>query len=116
MAGQIVMEGFIDWKINPMFRRFITRGIAIVPAIVVIMVGGQGASNTLLLVSQVVLSFALPFAVFPLIQLTGDVTIMGSEFVNNVYESYVAYAFAVIISVLNVVLIILTIVGADPTR
>ena len=111
MAGQIVMEGFIDWKIHPMWRRFITRALAIVPAIVVIWVGGQSASNDLLLFSQVVLSFALPFAVFPLIELTSDVSVMGSEFVNSDAVRYVAYFFAIIISVLNVVLIVLTLKG-----
>ena len=73
--------------------------------------GGQSASNDLLLFSQVVLSFALPFAVFPLIELTSDVSVMGSEFVNSDAVRYVAYFFAIIISVLNVVLIVLTLKG-----
>ena len=83
MTGQIAMEGFMTWKIPATYRRFITRAQAIVPAMVVILLGGQGACNDLLLTSQVVLSFALPFAVFPLIHLTSDVGIMGSEFVNR---------------------------------
>jgi manganese transport protein len=111
MAGQIVMEGFISWKIPATYRRVITRALAIVPAMVVIVIGGQGASNNLLLTSQVVLSFALPFAVFPLIHLTSDVNIMGSEFVNRDIETYLAYLFGGVICVLNVTLIYLTFQG-----
>ncbi|KAJ1391079.1 NRAMP family, partial [Ochromonadaceae sp. CCMP2298] len=59
MAGQIVMEGFLEWRIDPVYRRIATRALAIVPAMVVIVVGGEQASNSLLLFSQVVLSFAL---------------------------------------------------------
>lgn len=111
MAGQIVMEGFIDWKISPMLRRFVTRALAIVPAMVVIVIGGQAASNTLLLMSQVILSFALPFAVYPLIQLTSDEYIMGTAFVNAPWEQAVAHVCAFVITALNVLLIYLAWVG-----
>jgi manganese transport protein len=111
MAGQIVMEGFIDWKVNPMWRRFITRALAILPAMAVIVIGGQQASNDLLIMSQVILSFALPFAVYPLVQLTSDEGIMGTHFVNSTWQCVVAYFCAVIITGLNVMLIYLTFAG-----
>lgn len=106
ISGQIVMEGFMHWSIDPVFRRLITRGLAIVPAVVVIVVGGEGASNNLLLLSQVVLSFALPFAVFPLVWLTSDVDVMGPDLVNGKVVTYVAYAVAWVITVLNLVLLV----------
>lgn len=108
MAGQIVMEGFIHFKLHPMYRRVLTRALAIVPAIIVILIGGPNASNSLLLFSQVVLSFALPFAVFPLVQLTSDVNVMGHEFVNCTAVTATAYLFAMIISALNVALLVLS--------
>lgn len=108
MAGQIVMEGFISFKLNPVYRRVLTRALAIVPAIIVILIGGPNASNDLLLLSQVILSFALPFAVFPLVQLTSDVNVMGPEFVNSSTVTAAAYAFAVVICALNVALLVLS--------
>lgn len=111
MAGQIVMEGFIDWTINPIYRRVFTRAAAIVPAMIVILIGGQGASNDLLLFSQVVLSFALPFAVIPLVQMTSSKEVMGEEFVNNGAVMWISCAFAALISILNFLLVILTVFG-----
>ena len=65
LAGQIVMEGFINIKLNPVARRLLTRLVAIVPAVGVILIGGASATNGLLVLSQVVLSLTLPFAVVP---------------------------------------------------
>ena len=72
LAGQIVMEGFLDIRLKPWIRRLITRAIAIVPAVLVIGIAGESKVTALLILSQVVLSFQLPFAVIPLIQFTGD--------------------------------------------
>jgi manganese transport protein len=81
-------------------RRLITRAIAIIPAVLVIGIAGEGKVTSLLIVSQVVLSFQLPFAVIPLIQFTGDRTKMG-EFVNSRLTSIVGWTVAVIILFLN---------------
>jgi manganese transport protein len=78
LAGQIVMEGFINIRLSPVVRRMLTRAVAIVPAIVVIFIGGSGAINSLLVLSQVVLSLALPFAVVPLVWLTASRARMGA--------------------------------------
>ena len=72
LAGQIVMEGFINLRLRPWLRRLITRLIAIVPAIIVIALYGERGTGPLLILSQVVLSLQLPFAVFPLVMFTGD--------------------------------------------
>jgi len=111
MAGQVVMEGFIDWTLDPFYRRILTRAAAIVPAMLVIIIGGEGASNDLLLFSQVVLSFALPFAVVPLVQLTADDKVMGEEFVNSKATTGISYLFAGLISLLNVLLVVFAVTG-----
>src|SRR6476469_3777739 len=77
LAGQIVMEGFINLRLRPWLRRLITRLIAIVPAIIVVWLYGERGSGQLLILSQVVLSMQLPFAVFPLVMFTGDRAKMG---------------------------------------
>ncbi|MET0428848.1 MAG: Nramp family divalent metal transporter [Microvirga sp.] len=78
MAGQIVMEGFIQFRISPWLRRLITRGIAIVPAAAVTIAYGESGTARLLILSQVVLSLQLPFAVIPLVTLTASRTKMGA--------------------------------------
>ena len=78
MAGQIVMEGFIRLRISPVLRRLITRGLAIVPAVVVILIYGPQESGKLLILSQVVLSFQLPFAIVPLVMFTRSRAKMGA--------------------------------------
>ena len=78
LAGQIVMEGFINLRLRPWLRRLITRLIAIVPAVVVIMLYGDSGTGPLLILSQVVLSLQLSFAVFPLVMFTSDRRKMGS--------------------------------------
>jgi manganese transport protein len=72
MAGQIVMEGFLDWKLPPWLRRLVTRLIAIVPAAAVTIAYGQSGTAKLLILSQVVLGLQLPFAVIPLVLITAD--------------------------------------------
>jgi len=101
LAGQIVMEGFINLRLRPWLRRLVTRLIAIIPAILVVMVYGERGTGPLLILSQVILSLQLPFAVFPLVMFTGDVHKMGS-FVNPPWVKVLAWTVAVIIALLNV--------------
>lgn len=110
LAGQIVMEGFMHFKIRPVLRRLVTRLIAIIPAVIVISVSGDTGSYDLLIVSQVILSMQLPFAVIPLIKFTDDRTIMG-VFANATWVKILAWATAIVIAVLNVNLIIDTLGG-----
>ncbi len=77
IAGQIVMEGFLDLKIPCWQRRLITRSLALIPAFGGILWLGDTGVGTLLVGSQVVLSFQLPFAIWPLVRLTSDPTLMG---------------------------------------
>lgn len=77
LAGQVVMEGFMRWKISPGLRRLITRLLAIVPAVLVIGVRGEGSVTDLLTLSQVVLALQLPFAMFPLLQFASSKRRMG---------------------------------------
>ena len=72
LAGQIVMEGFLNIRLRPWLRRLITRLIAIVPAVIVIALYGERGTGPLLILSQVILSLQLPFAVFPLVMFTSD--------------------------------------------
>ncbi|KAH9487086.1 Iron transporter SMF3 [Psilocybe cubensis] len=76
LAGQIVSEGFIEWKVSPFFRRFITRCISLVPSVIVAISVGRDGLSTLLVASQVVLSVVLPFVAFPLIYLTSSKVVM----------------------------------------
>jgi manganese transport protein len=78
MAGQIVMEGFLNFRMNPAVRRLLTRGLAVVPAFLVIAIMGEASADKLLILSQVILSLQLGFAVIPLVMFTGDRTIMGT--------------------------------------
>jgi manganese transport protein len=104
LAGQIVMEGFLNIRITPWLRRLITRLIAIVPAIVVIGVFGEGKTTELLIASQVCLSMQLGFAVWPLMRFTSEQAKMG-EFVNRVWIKILGWTTAGIIIVLNVKLL-----------
>ena len=110
LAGQIVMEGFVNIRLRPWLRRLITRGIAIVPAVVVIAIYGERGTGPLLILSQVVLSLQLPFAVFPLVIFTSDRAKMG-EFVSPWWMQSLAWVVAVIIALLNVWLLYQTIAG-----
>src|SRR5216684_1812448 len=100
LAGQIVMEGFLDIRLKPWLRRLITRGIAIIPAALVIGFAGENKVTSLLILSQVILSFQLPFAVIPLIQFTGDHAKMG-EFANSRLTTVVAWIVAAAILFFN---------------
>ncbi|HEY3444584.1 MAG TPA: Nramp family divalent metal transporter [Paludibaculum sp.] len=100
MAGQIVMEGFLSFRMRPWLRRFITRSLAVIPAAIVILVTGDKGAFKLLILSQVVLSLQLPFAVIPLIRFTSDPSRMGS-FVNRLWVRALAWAVALVIVVLN---------------
>ena len=99
-AGQIVMEGFLHFKMRPVMRRLITRLFAIIPAVVVISLQGEDAALPLLILSQVILSMQLPFAVLPLIQLTNDRKLMGN-FANGTTVKVLAWISAAVILVLN---------------
>jgi manganese transport protein len=81
MAGQIVMEGFLRIRLKPWLRRLLTRLVAIVPALATIIFFGKGSTTSLLILSQVILSLQLSFAVIPLVMFTSDRRLMG-EFVN----------------------------------
>jgi manganese transport protein len=104
MAGQIVMEGFINLRIPPWARRAVTRGIAILPAVVVILWWGADEMGRLLILSQVVLSFQLPFAVVPLIMFTASRAKMG-DLVAPKWLTAIAALVALIIIALNVKLL-----------
>ena len=101
MAGQIVMEGFINLRIAPWARRLITRGLAIIPAIFVILLYGSGGVGELLILSQVVLSFQLPFAIVPLVMFTASRAKMG-ELVAPRWLTGLCWLIAALIIVLNV--------------
>lgn len=100
LAGQIVMEGFLNIRIRPWLRRLITRLIAIVPAVIVTFLYGESGTAQLLVFSQVVLSMQLSFAVFPLVMFTSDKLKMG-EFVNPLWQKILAYIIAAVIAALN---------------
>jgi len=104
LAGQIVMEGFLQIRLKPWLRRLITRTLAILPAVLVIGIAGEGKVTALLILSQVVLSFQLPFAVIPLIQFTGDRKKMG-EFANSRVTVVVAWIVAAAILFFNAELV-----------
>jgi manganese transport protein len=94
------MEGFLDIRLKPWLRRLITRSIAIIPAALVIGIAGENKVTSLLILSQVVLSFQLPFAVIPLIQFTGDRAKMG-EFANSRLTTVIAWFVAAAILFFN---------------
>jgi manganese transport protein len=108
LAGQIVMEGFLRIRLKPWLRRLITRAIAIIPAFIVTVVYGEKGITSLLLLSQVILSMQLSFAVIPLIMFTNDSLKMG-VFVNHLSTKFIAWIVALIILVLNLYLLYKTI-------
>ena len=105
LAGQIVMEGFLNIRLRPWLRRLITRCIAIVPAALTAIFFGENGTARLLIFSQVILSLQLSFAVFPLVQFTSDRAKMG-EFVNPKWLKTLAYGVAVVIAGLNVLVLL----------
>ena len=104
LAGQIVMEGFVNIRLRPWLRRLITRLVAIVPAVIVVILYGERGTVALLVLSQVILSMQLSFAVFPLVSFTSDRRKMG-DFVSPRWIQLLAWTVAVIIAVLNVYLL-----------
>src|ERR1700675_4091054 len=104
LAGQIVMEGFLDIRLKPWLRRLITRSIAIIPAALVIGFAGENKVTSLLILSQVILSFQLPFAVIPLIQFTNSRARMG-EFANSRLTAAIAWIVAAAILFFNAELV-----------
>jgi manganese transport protein len=108
LAGQIVMEGFLNIRIRPWLRRLITRAIAIVPAAIVAILYGASGTAKLLVLSQVILSLQLSFAVFPLVMFTSDRLKMG-EFANPAWLKVLAYLVAFVIASLNVWLLFQTV-------
>ncbi|MFN8492057.1 MAG: Nramp family divalent metal transporter [Caldilineaceae bacterium] len=110
IAGQIVMEGFLDLRLAPWLRRLITRLIAIVPAVIVAALYGERGTGELLILSQVILSLQLSFAVVPLVMFTSDQMKMG-RFVNPTWLSRLAWVVTAIIVVLNGYLLVQTVLG-----
>ena len=105
LAGQIVMEGFLNFRMRPWLRRLITRAIALVPAVLVIGIFGEDSTTELLVASQVALSMQLGFAVWPLMRFTGERAKMGA-FANPLWIKVLGWACASVIILLNVKLLI----------
>lgn len=110
LAGQIVMEGFLQLRLPSWLRRIATRLLAIVPALIAIVFFGERSTGQLLVLSQVVLSLQLSFAVVPLVMFTSDRRLMG-EFVNPAWLKVLAWSVAVIIGSLNLWLLLQTFLG-----
>jgi manganese transport protein len=104
IAGQILLEGFLDLQIPCWKRRVITRGLALVPALAGVLILGEAGIGKLLVFSQVALSFQLPFAIWPLIRLTSDPTVMG-RYTNSMTMQGVAWSLFGLITVANLWLI-----------
>jgi len=110
LAGQVVMEGFIHIKLSPWLRRLITRSLAIVPTIIVVWFTGEKGTENLLLLSQVILSLQLSFAVIPLVIFTNSRKRMG-EFVNKLWLKALAWFVAAVIAGLNAWFLVLMMQG-----
>jgi manganese transport protein len=110
LAGQVVMEGFIHLRLSPWLRRLITRSLAIIPTIIVVAITGEQGTEKLLILSQVILSLQLSFAVVPLVIFTGSRKKMG-EFVNGRWLQGLAWFTAALIAGLNAWLLIETAMG-----
>jgi manganese transport protein len=110
LAGQIVMEGFINLRLRPWLRRLVTRLIAIIPAIIVTVLYGERGSGQLLILSQVILSLQLSFAVFPLVMFTSDPHKMGT-FASPLWVKLLAWPVAIVIAALNAYLLWQTFAG-----
>lgn len=110
LAGQIVMEGFLHIRLKPWLRRLITRLIAVIPALIVTIIYGEKGTNELLILSQVILSMQLSFAVVPLVMFTSNKLKMGN-FVNSMPTKISAWIVSIIIIVLNLYLLYSTFFG-----
>jgi manganese transport protein len=110
LAGQVVMEGFIHIRLSPWLRRLITRSLAIIPTIIVVAITGERGTEKLLILSQVILSLQLSFAVIPLVIFTGNRKRMG-EFVNAPWLKGLAWFVAILIAALNMWFLVLMATG-----
>lgn len=113
LTGQVIMEGFIHLKMPLWIRRLVTRGLSIVPIVVIaIMYGGkESVMDNLLVYSQIFLSIALPFSMIPLVIFTSSKKIMGEEFANNKWITWSGWISAIFLTILNLQLIYSTIFG-----
>src|SRR6204780_3582096 len=107
MAGQIVMEGFLNIRMRPWLRRLLTRTLAIIPAAFTVYLAGENGTYKLLILSQIILSMQLPFAVIPLIHFTNDKERMGA-LANRVWVKTLAWLAAALILALNIWLVIIS--------
>jgi manganese transport protein len=105
LAGQIVMEGFLHIRLPQWQRRLITRLLAIIPTVIVVALYGEHGTARLLILSQVILSMQLSFAVFPLVAFTGNRRIMG-QFANAAWLKLLAWTVAIVIAGLNLWLLV----------
>jgi manganese transport protein len=112
LAGQVVMEGFMHWRIRPWVRRLITRLMAIVPAVLVVGMNGDASVTDLLVLSQVVLALQLPFAMFPLLHFTSSRRWMG-PYRNGWFLLATGWISFVLITSLNVYGLALAVIGGD---
>jgi manganese transport protein len=110
IAGQVILEGFLNLSIPCWQRRLITRGLAIVPALIGVLTMGEHSVGKLLVLTQVVLSAQLPFAIFPLLRFTDDKALMG-VFANGLLTKAVAWSLFVVISSANAWLVVQTFLG-----
>ena len=101
LAGQVVMEGFMNWRIRPWLRRVISRLLAVIPAIVIISIRGSGSVTDLVILSQTFLCLVLPFAMFPLLQFTSSRRIMG-QWRNGWILLTLGWASAIVITVMDI--------------
>jgi len=101
LAGQVVMEGFMHWRLKPWLRRVITRTLAIIPAILIIGIRGSSSVNDLLTLSQVVLALQLPFAMFPLLHFTSSKKRMG-QWRNGLFLAIAGWGSAILITVFDI--------------
>ncbi len=101
LAGQVVMEGFMHWRIKPWIRRLITRALAILPAVFIIGLRGDSSVTDLLTLSQVVLAIQLPFSMFPLLQLTSSRKRMGA-WKNGWFLMIAGWGSAIVITVMDI--------------
>jgi manganese transport protein len=112
LAGQIVMEGFLNIRLTPWLRRLVTRLLAVVPAVAIMAIYGEGKATALLVASQVVLSMQLGFAIWPLMRFTGDKQKMG-EFANRTWLRFAGWTVVALIIILNLWLLFTTLAPAS---
>lgn len=110
MAGQVVMEGFLDWRLKPWIRRLITRGLAIIPAAITVAVAGDSGLDRLLVLSQVVLSFQLPFAVVPLVYFVSSRKYVGAHAAGPV-STILGWLIALFVITINLMLVTISVRG-----